>query len=303
MRAIVTGGAGFIGSVLVDYLVARGDQVVVVDNLSTGKIENLNRGAEFYRCDISNYKRAKSAFRSGADAIFHLAALPRVPFSFKEPFLTNRVNLGGTLNVIALAAKYKIKRLVFSSSSSIYGDQTVFPLKEDMKIDVLSPYALQKYAAEKYCRFLSGVDGCPATVSLRYFNVYGPRQSDGDAYSTAIGIFFKNAREGRVSPIYGDGEQSRAFVHVADVAIANVLAAESKNIIGGEVINIGSPKSYTINQVARMIGGEYIYKSPRQGDVRRTEADITKAKGLLGWKPAIDLPDGIAELRKLNGLA
>lgn len=303
MKAIVTGGAGFIGSILVDYLITRGDQVVVVDDLSTGKIENLNRGAGFYLRDISDYKRAEPAFWGGADVVFHLAALPRVPFSFKEPFLTNRVNLGGTLNVIALATKYKIKRLVFSSSSSIYGNQTVFPLKEDMKIDVLSPYALQKYAAEKYCQFLSGVDGCPATVSLRYFNVYGPRQSDGDAYSTAIGIFLKNAREGRVSPIYGDGEQSRAFVHVADVAIANVLAAESKNIVGGEVINIGSPKSYTINQVTRMIGGEYIHKSPRQGDVRRTEADITKAKKLLGWESAIDLPDGIAELKKLCGIA
>ncbi len=299
MRAIVTGGAGFIGSHLVDYLILRGDEVIVIDDLSTGRIENLNRQAEFYRCDISDCARAGPAFWRGADIVFHLAALPRVPFSFKEPYLTDRVNHVGTLNVLALATSYKIKRMIFSSSSSVYGDQTTFPLKEDMKIDVLSPYALQKYSAEKYCVFLSGVGGCPRTVSLRYFNVYGPRQSDESDYSAVIGIFLKNAREGRISSIYGDGEQSRAFVHVADVVRANILAAESENIVGGEVINIGSTKSYTVNQVAGMIGGKYIYRLPRQGDIRRTETDITKAKELLGWEPKIDLQGGIAELKTL----
>lgn len=299
MRAIVTGGAGFIGSNLVDYLVARGDEVIIVDNLSTGKIENLNRSAEFYRCDISDYKHTGQAFRRGADVVFHLAALPRVSFSFKEPYLTDQVNHIGTLKVLALATKYKIGRMVFSSSSSIYGNQIVFPLKEDMKIDVLSPYALQKYSAEKYCCFLSGVGDCPAVVSLRYFNVYGPRQSDDDACATVIGIFLKSAREGRTSIIHGDGKQSRAFTHVADVVRANILAAESKTIIGGEVINIGSTKSYTINQVAQMIGGEYVHESPRKGDVRHSLADITKAKKLLGWEPAIDLPEGIVELKRL----
>ncbi len=298
MRAIVTGGAGFIGSNLVDYLVARGDKVAVVDNLSTGRIENLNRIAEFYQLDISDYKSTGRAFRRGADVVFHLAALPRVPFSFKEPYLTDQVNHVGTLNVLALATKYKIRRLVFSSSSSVYGNQTVMPLKEDMKIDVLSPYALQKYAAEKYCCFLSGMGDCPATVSLRYFNVYGPRQSDNDTYATVIGIFLKNAHDGRTSVIHGDGEQGRAFTHVADVVRANILAAESKTIIGGEVINIGSTKSYTINQVAGMIGGNYKYGPARRGDVKYSSADITKAKELLNWEPTIDLLEGIAQLKK-----
>lgn len=302
MKAIVTGGAGFIGSHLVDALIERGDEVLIIDNFSTGKRENINPQARLFECDITDAKEIEKAFRNGADAVFHLAALPRVPFSFEEPLLTNRANLDGTLNVIALAARYKIKRLIFSSSSSVYGDQTAFPLREDMKIDVLSPYALQKYAAEKYCRLLSGTGACPPAVSLRYFNVYGPRQSDGDAYATVIGIFLKNAKLGRVSTIYGDGKQSRAFTHVSDVVRANILAAQSAKIIGGEALNIGATKSYTLNEVAKIIGGRYEYGPPRQGDVRHSLADITRAKELLGWEPAIDLPEGIAELKTLYNI-
>lgn len=302
MRAIVTGGAGFIGSHLVDALIARGDEVIVIDNLSTGKKENVNPKAKLFNRNICSYDAIEGILESckNVDYVFHLAALPRVPYSIDHPIATNAVNINGTLNVIAMAVKLNVKRLIYSSSSSIYGNQPVSSLREDMPANPLSPYALQKFAAEKYCQMLcepKKPNRLNSVVCLRYFNVYGPRQSDSDSYSSVIGIFLKNAREGRVSVIHGDGEQSRAFVHVTDVVMANVLAAESKKIVGGEIINIGSPKSYTINQVARMIGGGYVHESPRKGDVRHTEADITKAKELLGWEPKVSLLEGIAELK------
>lgn len=310
MKAIVTGGAGFIGSHLVDALVARGDKVLVIDDLSTGKRENINRRAVFVKHDIRGKmdKDAKTAFkflRGKVDYVFHLAALPRVQFSFDAPVLTNEVNIDGTLNIIALATWLGVKKLIYSSSSSVYGNQPTLPLREDMFVNPLSPYGLQKYAAEKYCQFLCRPEQknrLNGAVCLRYFNVYGSRQSADSPYSTVISCFIKARKDGVDAVIYSDGEQRRDFTHVSDVVHANLLAAESSNIGMGEVINIGAGKSYSVNQISRMIGGSYRHEEARPGEPRETLADITRAGELLGWRPQVSLEQGIAELLKLHKL-
>ncbi len=332
MKIIVTGGAGFIGSHLVDALIARGDEVLVIDNLFTGKeaelwkarnndekqklrIEikrlkeekraKLNPLAKLFEFDIQN-PNIKTNFKDfgNVDYVFHLAALPRVPFSFHYPVQTNNVNINGTLNIIALAVLVNAKRLIYSSSSSIYGDQLVLPLKEDMPVNPLSPYALQKFAGERYCQILCQPEKpnrLNGAICLRYFNVYGPRQPANDSYSAVIGIFLKNNKARIDSTIDGDGEQTRDFTWVEDVVRANILAAESDRVGNGEVINIGGGKSYSINYIARMIGGSYEHGPARPGDPRNTLADISKAKELLGWEPRVSLEEGIAELKKIYG--
>ncbi len=306
MKAIVTGGAGFIGSHLVDALIDRGDKVWVIDNFSTGKRENVNPRAKLIEFDIQHVN-VESIFESyrNIDFIFHLAALPRVQYSIDHPVETNAVNITGTLNVIAIAVFLNAKRLIYSSSSSIYGNQPVLPLKEDMPANPLSPYALQKYTAERYCQMLLCRPDRPnrlsSAVSLRYFNVYGPRQSDKGSYPSAIATFIRYKKAGYTSFIYG-GEQTRDFTWVGDVVKANILAAESDKVGNGEVINIGGGTSYSINQLSEMIGGRYIHEPARAGEPLHTLADISKAKNLLGWEPAVTLEDGIAELKKLNGL-
>lgn len=302
MKAIVTGGAGFIGSHLVDALIERGNEVLVIDNLSTGKRENINPRAMLVELDIRNLdvkSIIKHRYFQNVDFVFHLAALPKVQYSIDHPKETNDVNITGTLNISAIAVLLNAKRLVYSSSSSIYGNQPVLPLKEDMPVNPLSPYALQKFAGERYCQIL-----CKSVaVCLRYFNVYGPRQSDGDSYSAVIGTFLKNRKMGATSVIYGDGEQTRDFTWVDDVVRANILAAESDKVGHGEVINIGGGRNYSINQLAEMIGGSYDYKPERCGESRHTFADISKAKNFLGWEPKFTLEEGIAKLKKIYGLA
>lgn len=298
MKVIVTGGAGFIGSHLVDALISRGDDVWVIDNLSTGKKENINPKIRLLTFDIRhpNVKNILNSHYGNFDYVFHLAALPRVQYSIMHPEETNAVNINGTLNVIVIAAMLGAKRLIYSSSSSVYGNQSVLPLKEDMPVNPMSPYALQKFAAEKYCQLLFR-----GAICLRYFNVYGPRQSDQSSYSSAIGTFMKNKKTGAISTIYG-GDQTRDFTWVGDVVRANILAAESPNIGNGEIINIGGGKNYSITQLSKIIGGSYIYEPSRVGEPLDTLADISKAKNLLGWKPAVALEEGIAELKKINGL-
>lgn len=298
MKTLVTGGAGFIGSHLVDALVSKGHDVAVVDNFSTGKRENLNPKAIVFECDIRNWQEMQPAF-SGIDYVFHCAALPRVPFSFKMPVLTHSVNVDGTLNVLALSLAAKVKKVIYSGSSSVYGNQRVLPLKEDMPVWPLSPYGLQKYVGERSCEFFHVAHGLK-TVSLRYFNVYGPRQADD---SPVIGVFLKAAKAMKTSIIDGDGQQSRDFTHVSDVVRANILAMESERVGEGEIINVGFGRSHGINQVARMIGGSYRPGPERPGDVRHTLADRSKAKRLLGWEPKVSLAEGIAELKKIHGLS
>ncbi len=290
-KIIVTGGAGFIGSHLVDKLIESDHQVVVVDNFSTGKEANVNLKADFQKIDICDLEKLKSLFR-GQDFVFHLAALPRVPISVKDPVGTSKVNVLGTTSVFKAASDAGVKRVIFASSSAVYGEQKELPLREDMKANPVSPYGLQKLAGEQFAKLFTDLYKIPI-ISLRYFNVYGPRIDFHSDYSLVLGKFLKQKAEGKPLTIYGDGNQTRGFCFIDDVIKANILAMESDKLKGGEVINIGSEKSQTINYLADLIGGEKQYLLPRPGDTPHTKADITRAKELLGWVPEVSFEEGV----------
>ncbi|MBU4274587.1 SDR family oxidoreductase [Patescibacteria group bacterium] len=295
MKCLITGGAGFIGGHLVDKLIEQNHKVVVIDNLSTGKKENLNPKADFYQLDICDFEKIQSLF-GDIDYIFHLAAIPRVPISVEDPVGTSRVNILGTINVFKAAIDAGVKRIVFASSSSVYGDQEKLPLKESMVPNPLSPYALQKLAGEQFAKLFVRLYKVPI-VCLRYFNVYGPRIDFDSDYSLVLGKFLRLRSQNKPLTIYDDGEQTRGFCYIDDIIEANIKAMESDKVGGGEIINIGSNKSHSINYLSKLIGGEVKYLPPRIGDVRHTQADITLAKNLFGWEPKIDFKDGI-ELTK-----
>lgn len=292
-KYVVTGGAGFIGSNLIEALVARGDDVHVIDNLSGGKRENVHPGAVFHELDVCDYA-AIAPIIAGADTVFHLAALPRVQYSIEHPLETNEANVAGTLAVLTAAKDGGVRRIVYSASSSAYGDQETMPLEETMSAHPLSPYGLQKYIGELYCRVFSEVYGLP-TVSLRYFNVYGKNQDPEGAYALVIGKFLKQRRDGVPITITGDGEQTRDFTHVRDVVRANILASESPKVGKGEVMNIGAGRNCSVNKLAELIGGPSVHVESRL-EPKHTLADTTRAKGLLGWEPEVKLEDGIQEL-------
>jgi len=293
-KCLVTGGAGFIGSHLVDTLIEKGHEVLVIDNLSTGKKEYLNPKAKFFKADLRDFEKICPIFE-GVDFVFHLAALPRVPLSIEKPKETNEINVGGTLNVLMAAKETGVKKFIYAASSSAYGNQKELPLREDMLCFPLSPYGLQKYIGELYCRIFYEIYGLP-TVSLRYFNVYGPRQPEEGAYVPVIGLFLTQKSRGEPLTITEDGNQTRDWTYVSDVVEANILAMKSDKVGKGEVINIGAGENHTVNEVAKLIGGEVVYIPPRPGDVRHTLADIKKAKELLGWQPEITLEEGIKRL-------
>ncbi|MFA6339176.1 MAG: SDR family oxidoreductase [Candidatus Paceibacterota bacterium] len=299
MKIVVTGGAGFIGSNLTDALIDRGFEVHIIDNLSGGKKENLNPKAIFHEADICNIDDIKPVIQ-GADYVFHLAALPRVQHSIEFPKETHDVNVTGTLNVLTASNDAKVKKVIYSASSSAYGDQDKMPLVEDMKASPKSPYGLHKYIGELYCRLWSEVYGL-STVSLRYFNVYGPRQSNEGAYALVIAKFLKQRIEGKPMTITGDGEQTRDFTHVRDVVKANLLAMESEKVGKGEVINIGAGKKQSVNKIAQIIGGatEYV---PARFEPKNSLADNSRAKELLGWIPEVKIEEGIKELKDLLGI-
>ena len=298
-KVIVTGGAGFIGSNLVDALVKKGLDVHIIDNLSGGKRENVNKKAKLHVLDIVDLPTIKPIF-SGAAYVFHLAALPRVQYSIEHPAETNKANVEGTLNVLIASHKAGVKRVIYSASSSVYGDQKRMPLKESYPAHPKSPYGLHKYLGELYCRLWYDVYGL-STVSLRYFNVYGPRNNPEGAYALVIAKFLKLRTEGQPMTITGDGEQTRDFTHVRDVVRANLLAMKSRKVGKGEVINIGAGCNQSINRIAQLIGGPVVHIKPRF-EPRDTLADNSLAKKLLGWKPQIEIEEGIAELKKLVGL-
>ncbi len=292
-KVIVTGGAGFIGSHVVDALIADGYDVHIVDDLSAGKKECINPKATLYIEDIRNAEALGPIF-SGARYVFHLAALPRVQYSIENPKHTNDVNLSGTLHVLIAAKDAGIERVVFSASSSVYGDQKTSPFTEEARPDPKSPYGLQKLMGEIYCAHFSEHYGLP-TVSLRYFNVYGPRMNPEGAYPLVIGHFLKLKRIGKPLTITNDGTQTRDFVHVSDVVRANLLAATAGAVGHGEIINIGGGNNVSINRIAELIGGpiEYI---PARYEPHDTFADIRKAKNLLGWEPRISIEEGLRGL-------
>jgi UDP-glucose 4-epimerase len=302
MKYIVTGGAGFIGSHVVDALVERGDEVHVVDNFLTGKRERLNRRAVLHETDIRDSDALLPIFR-GAAGVFHTAAQPRMQYSLKEPRLTNDINITGTLNVLLAAHDAGVRRVVYSASSSAYGPRHPMPLREDMPPEPVIPYAIQKRLGEQYCEMAARFYGVQ-TVSLRYFNVYGPRQTtaaDGP-YATVIGIFLAQRRNGEPMTVVPDGTQRRDFTHVSDVARANLLAMESPRVGKGEIINIGTGKSWSIIEVARLIGGPWVFIDPRQGEVEETRAERGLAATLLGWQPSVSFEAGIHELKQMSGL-
>ena len=304
-KVIVTGGAGFIGSHLAEELARRGYQVTILDDLSTGEMENikelLKKGSvQFIQDSITNFSLLKELFQ-GAIYVFHQAALPSVPRSVKDPLAANEVNITGTLNVLLAARDNKVRKVVYASSSSVYGDTPTLPKKEDMVPHPQSPYAVSKLAGEHYCRVFQEVYGL-ATACLRYFNVYGPRQNPDSQYAAVIPRFIRWASEGSPLIIFGDGEQTRDFTFIADAVEANILAAES-NASG--VFNIGRGKSITINELAKLVikltgnNVEPVHQEPREGDIRHSLADISKAR-TLGYEPRYNLEEGLEETRKFH---
>ncbi len=290
-KVLVTGGAGFIGSHLTDALMEQGYKVAVIDNLTTGKKENLNPKAEFYLLDISDFDKIKPVFQD-VDFVFHLAAIPRVPVSIQDPVGTSKVNILGTINVFKAAIDAKVKRVISVSSSSVYGNQKELPLREDMIPNPISPYALQKLTGEKFARLFSDIYGTPI-ISLRYFSVYGSRFNADSEYSLVIGKFLKQKKQGKPLMIFGDGNQSRGFSYISDVVEATIKAMNSPRLKGGEVINIGSEKSYSINDLAKLIGGEVQNLPPREGDVYESRADASLAKEYLNWQPRVNFEEGL----------
>ncbi|MEI6478837.1 MAG: NAD-dependent epimerase/dehydratase family protein [bacterium] len=293
-KIIVTGGAGFIGSNAVDALVEKGFEVHIIDDLSGGKLENVNPRSIFHKADIRKLDEIMPIF-SGVEYVFHFAALPRVQYSIDNPVETAEVNITGTQNVLIASQRSGVKRVIYSASSAAYGDQKTMPLDEAMLPQPKSPYGLQKYVGEHLCRLWSEIFGIE-TVSLRYFNVYGPRQADEGAYALVIAHFLKQKREGKPMTITGDGMQTRDFTHVRDVVRANILAMESDRVGKGEVMNIGTGKNHSVLDIAKMIGGEYEFIAARI-EPHDTLADITRAKFLLGWEPKEDFERSIEELK------
>ena len=283
-KVIVTGGEGFIGTHVVEALRGEGYEVVVADIKSGNDVRDTQKMAGLF---------------SGAKYVFHMAALPRVPFSIEHPQETNDTNVSGTLSVLWAAREAKVNKVIFSSSSSVYGDVEIMPLIETIMPKPKSPYALQKYIGERYCQLFSEIYGVP-TVCLRYFNVYGPGSDPNGAYALVIGKFLQMRAEGKTLTITGDGTVTRDYTHVRDVVRANILAACS-GVGKGEAINIGAGHNASVNEIARLIGGpiEYI---PARLEPHDTLADNSLAKKLLGWEPRVVLEEGIAELKKLSGL-
>ena len=300
-KVVVTGGAGFVGSNLVRELLAQGWDVRSVDNYSAGKIPSrFFDGATYIEADIRATKDIEKVC-IGADVVFHTAAKPRVQFSIDEPLDTTDNNITGTVSVLKAATDAGVSRVVYSSSGSAYGAQETLPLTEDMPAAPVHPYGVQKYAAELFVSMWPSIYKLE-TVSLRYFNIYGPGLDPSGAYALAIGRFITARKEGKPITIYGDGTITRDFTHVRDVVRANILAAESGKGGKGEVIKIGAGRNVTIQKLAEMFGGEIVYGAPRI-EAHDSLANNQKAKELLGWEPKENLEDGIAELKQLFGIA
>jgi UDP-glucose 4-epimerase len=297
---LVTGGAGFIGSHLTEELVRRGHRVRVVDSLITGKRANLAhiKDVEFLEGDLADMPVALRA-AAGMEYVLHQAAIPSVPRSVKDPITSNRANVDASLNVLVAARDAGVKRVVYAGSSAAYGDTPTLPKREDMLTDPLSPYALQKLVVEQYCQMFTRLYGLE-TVTTRYFNVFGPRQDPGSPYSGVISLFVTAVLAGRRPIIYGDGGQTRDFTYVANVVDGVLRACEAPKAVG-EVINVATGGRISLKEllstVNRLVGThiEPVHEDARVGDVRDSQADITKAKALLGYAPIVPFDEGLAK--------
>ena len=296
---VVTGGAGFIGSNIVHRLVALGHEARVVDNLATGRAENLEGladGIVMYEGSILDAALLNEAF-AGADYVLHQGAIPSVPKSVKDPAASNAANVDGTLNVLLAARDAGVKRVVYASSSSVYGDTPVLPKHEDMTPNPQSPYAVSKLAGEHYCCVFTRVYGLE-TVSLRYFNVYGPRQDPKSHYAAVVPIFTRRLLAGAAPTVFGDGEQSRDFTFIEDVVAANLQAAEAPGAAGA-VVNLGCGERHTLNELIALLqeltGHDVApeYADARPGDVKHSQADISRARELIGYDPQVSFEEGI----------
>lgn len=304
MLYLVTGGAGFIGSNIVKELLRRGEKVRVLDNFATGKRENLlpfngNPNLEVIEGDLRSFHIVRDAVR-GCDYVLHQGALPSVPRSIKDPITSNEVNINGTLHILEAAREFGVKRVVFASSSSVYGNNATLPKVETMPVAPLSPYALTKYAGERYCQVFHALYGVE-TVALRYFNVFGPNQDPTSQYSAVIPKFIKMIKEGRRPVIYGDGTQSRDFTYVSNNVEANLLACTVPDV-AGEVFNIACGERYTLLDLVHTINEilgtrvEPLFEPPRPGDVKHSLADIEKAKRMLGFEVKVKFREGLEKI-------
>jgi len=306
MKVLVTGGAGFIGSHVAEGMLAAGHGVAVIDNESTGKRENVPHGAAYFRCDVARGEELEPVFEGGLDAVCHIAGQVSIIRSFNDPVADLRTNTQGTVNVLQLCVKYKVPRLIYASSMTNYGHTAVLPIPEDHPCVPTSYYGITKYAAERYVQATgSRADlGFPFHVtSLRMYNVYGPRQALDNPYQGVLGIFLGNLLRREPITIFGDGEQSRDFVHIRDVVHAWVSALDSKDSFG-RVFNIGSGRRLSINQLADCLLAafhenrstwEMRYLPARPGEQRHVEADIRLAASGMGWKPAVSFEEGLQE--------
>ena len=300
MKYVITGGAGFIGSNLVERLVKEGNEVHVIDNFSFGKLENCNKKAHYYNIDLSqksNFNQVKEVCKN-ADSVFHLACIARVQPSIKNPVKYEMNNTISTVNILKASVESNVRRFIYSSSSSVYGNQTNLPLKEDFKTNPMSPYGAQKLYGEILCKTFSKVYGLE-TVSLRYFNVYGEKQNIDGAYALVIGIFLNQRFNEKSLTVRGDGSQRRDFTYVGDVVRANILASNSEHVGSGEIINIGNGKNKSINEIASYVGGKIKYIEPVL-EPFETLADNLKAKKLLNWEPKQDVKSWIKDYIKKN---
>jgi len=298
MKVLVTGGAGFIGSNLARALLARGDDVRVLDNFSTGNRRNLaGLDVEIVEGELRSYERVHNAVR-GCEVVHHLGALGSVPRSVQDPLTSGAVNVEGTLNVLLAARDEGVRRVVFASSSSIYGNQPELPLRESTAPDPISPYGVAKLAAERYCVSFSRVYHSFETVVLRYFNVFGPRQDPTSQYAAVVPLFITAIAAGEPVTIFDDGEQSRDFTYVDNVVAANLLAADADGA-SGRILNVSAGAPTTVNELADAIGKllgkdvERRHLAPRPGDLRNSWADVGEARRLLGFEPQIGLEEGL----------